>query len=331
MMRRSAVYAAVAVSLLACGAGTSLPPVVVPDAAAEPRAVLVPTAPGVSIEVLDWGGSGPALVFLAGMGHTAREFDEFAPRFTDRFRVLGISRRGSGASSDVPPDSLDDLVGDIVAVLDTMRLGPAVLVGHSFGGAELALFGEKHGDRCAGLVYLDSAYDYTDSEIARIFGTTPPPAGPPMLPSDSASVAAVRAWVQRTQGISMPESEIRATRQFDASGRMVGDAPSTARRKVASLIRAPRWDAIQCPSLGVYPVPAPPETWRNYAEMSPADREQARAYVAAFGPWTAANRARFGQLPQNEVVEFPSYNHYFFLEQPEEAARVIREWAAGLR
>lgn len=331
MMLRSAVYAAVAASLSACGTGMSLPPSLVPDAVRQARVVRVATAPGVNIEVLDWGGSGRPLVFLGGLGHSAREFDEFAPRFTDRFRVLGISRRGSGTSSDVPPESLDDLVGDVVAVLDTMRLGPVVLVGHSFGGAELALFGEKHGDRCAGLVYLDSAYDYTDTEIARIFGTTPPPQGPPMLASDSASVEAVRAWVQRTQGIRMPESEIRATRRFDATGRLTGDAPSTARRKIAALVRAPRWDAIECPSLGVYAVPAPPATWRHHAEMSAAEREQARAYVAAFGPWTAVNRARFGQPPQNVVVEFPSYNHYFFLEQPEEAARVIREWASGLR
>jgi len=31
----------------------------------------VRVAPGVSLEVLDWGGSGAPLVFLAGGGHTA--------------------------------------------------------------------------------------------------------------------------------------------------------------------------------------------------------------------------------------------------------------------
>ena len=41
----------------------------------------VPVAPGVRLEVLDWGGSGPALVFLTGMGHTAHVYDDFAARF----------------------------------------------------------------------------------------------------------------------------------------------------------------------------------------------------------------------------------------------------------
>jgi pimeloyl-ACP methyl ester carboxylesterase len=44
--------------------------------------------------VLDWGGTGPPLVFLAGLGNTAHVFDHFAHQFTDRFRVLGVTRRG---------------------------------------------------------------------------------------------------------------------------------------------------------------------------------------------------------------------------------------------
>ena len=31
----------------------------------------------VKLEVLDWGGSGRALVLLAGLGNTAHEFDDF--------------------------------------------------------------------------------------------------------------------------------------------------------------------------------------------------------------------------------------------------------------
>src|SRR5690348_821526 len=62
----------------------------------------VQVAPGVKLEVLDWGGAGPALVFLSGLQDVAHGFDDFAPRFTDRFHVLGITRRGYGASSRTP-------------------------------------------------------------------------------------------------------------------------------------------------------------------------------------------------------------------------------------
>ena len=37
---------------------------------------------GVQLEVLDWGGSGPALVLLAGLGATAHHYDDFAPALT---------------------------------------------------------------------------------------------------------------------------------------------------------------------------------------------------------------------------------------------------------
>src|SRR5216117_4585605 len=53
----------------------------------------------VRLEVLDWGGSGGPVVLLAGGGHTAHVFDEFAPKLTADYHVYGITRRGFGASS----------------------------------------------------------------------------------------------------------------------------------------------------------------------------------------------------------------------------------------
>ena len=49
---------------------------------------------GVQLEVLDWGGSGPALVLLAGLGGTAHHFDDIAPTLTARYRVVDVTRRG---------------------------------------------------------------------------------------------------------------------------------------------------------------------------------------------------------------------------------------------
>jgi hypothetical protein len=94
--------------------------------------------------------------------------------------------------------------------------------------------------------------------------------------------------------------------------------------------RTPRWEAVKCPSAGIYPVPAPPEAWRHYGELSPADREAATAYYHAFSRWTAGQRQKFGQHPQNRVIEFPSYNHYFFLEKPREAKQAIVSYLSAL-
>lgn len=50
---------------------------------------------GVSLEVLDWGGTGRPLVLLTGLADDAHIFDQFAPKLTARYHVYGISRRGS--------------------------------------------------------------------------------------------------------------------------------------------------------------------------------------------------------------------------------------------
>lgn len=59
----------------------------------------VPVDHDVQLEVSDWGGSGPALVLLAGLGDTAHVFDDFAPMLTARYRVVGVTRRAHGQSS----------------------------------------------------------------------------------------------------------------------------------------------------------------------------------------------------------------------------------------
>ena len=121
---------------------------------------------GVKLEVLDWGGNdtGRPIVFLAGGGLTAHEFDTFAPKFTAMHHVYGITRRGSGASSAPAPDSsnytTDRRGDDILAVIDALKLNRPILVGHSLGGAELSSIGSRHPEKVAGLIYLDAGYSY---------------------------------------------------------------------------------------------------------------------------------------------------------------------------
>ena len=59
------------------------------------------TANGVKLHYLDWGGKGETMLFLHGIGDTPHDFNDFPPKFTNQFRVLGLTRRGHG-ESDVP-------------------------------------------------------------------------------------------------------------------------------------------------------------------------------------------------------------------------------------
>jgi pimeloyl-ACP methyl ester carboxylesterase len=66
------------------------------------RVRMVTVEKGLTLEMLDWGGTGRAVVFLAGMGDTAHVFDELAPKLTAEGHIYGITRRGFGVSSAPP-------------------------------------------------------------------------------------------------------------------------------------------------------------------------------------------------------------------------------------
>ncbi len=124
----------------------------------------VTVQPGVKLEVLDWGGSGTPLLFLAGLGDTAHAFDDLAPKFTNRHHVYAITRRGFGASSAPPATNenydADRLGDDVLAVIAALNLNRPVLTGHSLAGEELSSVGTRHPEKVAGLIYLDALFQY---------------------------------------------------------------------------------------------------------------------------------------------------------------------------
>ena len=119
------------------------------------------TVNNVRLHYLDWGGQGEALLFLHGMHSNANTFNQFAPLFTDRFRVLGLTRRGHG-QSEKPEAGYDTgtLVEDIRQFLDAMKINRVHLVGHSMAGTELTRFASVYPKRVGKLVYLDAGYDF---------------------------------------------------------------------------------------------------------------------------------------------------------------------------
>lgn len=312
---------------LACASG---PHMSVGRQQSAPKIRMTRIAPGVSLEVLDWGGTGPTLVFLAGLGSTAHVFDGFAPQFADSFHVIGITRRGFGASASSPPPSdLDTLVADITAVLDTLGVGPVILVGHSIAGEEMTRFAEIHGARCAGLAYLDAAYDRSGIDtLARIQPSVP---DPQVRAADTVSLASVRGLYDRVMGVHEPDSEIRATVRFDAADRYQGDVTSDSlKAKVVSGKRVAQYDRVHCPALAIYAVPdSVADVIPYYAEFDAAGRAQGEALLRFVQNVVAESRARVAQFPQNEVVDMHGGNHFIFLQRPSEVARAMRAFLSG--
>jgi non-heme chloroperoxidase len=145
---------------------------IIPPAEAQPlvwrdpsphQVTFVTVDEGVTLEVLDWGGSGRALVLLAGSGNSAHVFDEFAPKLVDCCHVYGVTRRGHGVSSRTQSGYQDQrLADDVFQVIERLKIDHPVLVGHSASGGEMTTLGRQHSDRLGGLVYMDALGDLED-------------------------------------------------------------------------------------------------------------------------------------------------------------------------
>jgi non-heme chloroperoxidase len=280
----------------------------------------VTVAPGVKLEVLDWGGDGPPLVFLAGLGFTAHCFDTFALNFTAHHHVYAITRRGYGASSwPAPTDAnydADRLGDDVLAVLDALHIEKPVLAGHSIAGQELSSIGTRHPERVAGLVYLDAAYGYAFYDPTNLMAAgavieatvrrdldqlrTAPPARArelvaeiqttmPFLDKDMAGKAGQLAAAKDSPA-SPPAPRVQASAAIESNGHAYGAA------------RAP---ALM---LATYPVKCAPNCDSAYARaLFPAVQQQV-AFVTALNP-------------TDKVVKLPYADHFVWRSNPDEVLR----------
>jgi pimeloyl-ACP methyl ester carboxylesterase len=290
-----------------------------------PVSRLTPIGPGIALEVVDWGGRGRPLVFLAGGGNTAHVFDAFAPQFTNSFHVVGITRRGFGASAGAPPPtSLDTLVADIAAALDSLRLGAVVLVGHSIAGEEMTRFAELYASRCASLVYLDAAYDRAGMDV--LASKQPSAPAPSIRASDTVSFTSIRALYARVMGVEQPEADIRATVRFDTADRYQGPVtPNALKARLGSGKQVARYDQARCRALALYAVPdSLVDVVPYYKELDAAARAQAESLLTFVQYVVADSRTRIAQLPQYQTVDVHGSNHYLFLQRPREVAAAMR-------
>ncbi|MFM8863067.1 MAG: alpha/beta fold hydrolase, partial [Acidimicrobiia bacterium] len=125
----------VAVLLSSCSSGSAGGDDTASTVSAPPVSGFVQGADGVLLEYRDWGGEGPPIVLLTGLGDSAAVFDDLAPRLTAGHRVVGLTRRGF-APSTVTADGYDvpTRVADDIAALDGLGIERALLVGHSISG-----------------------------------------------------------------------------------------------------------------------------------------------------------------------------------------------------
>ena len=101
--------------------------------------------------------AGELLVLNNGIFMSTAAWGFQLPELAKRYRVLAYDMRGQGQSGHPEGEySLDLHAEDLAALMDALQLGPAHMVGTSYGGELNLLMGLRHPERCRSLVIIAS-------------------------------------------------------------------------------------------------------------------------------------------------------------------------------
>lgn len=132
-------------------------------AATAPRTELIQLASGVKLSVMVAGPTDApeTMLFVHGLGGSQSSWATVLAEFAGTYRVAAVDLPGHGASDKPDPTSfeyslaeLSKAVGEVIEKLD---LAPAVVVGHSLGGATVLQLALDRPKLVRGLVLVDSA------------------------------------------------------------------------------------------------------------------------------------------------------------------------------
>ena len=114
-------------------------------------------AGGVAIATYEWGAAdAPPIFCIHGGFDMAATWDLIAPILAaSGWRVVAWDQRGHGDSEQPALHSWDADMRDAIAVMDTVTIGPAPLVGHSKGGGLALQMAESAPHRFSHIINLD--------------------------------------------------------------------------------------------------------------------------------------------------------------------------------
>ena len=255
---------------------------------------------GISVHYADEGPrNAPAIVFVNSLGTDFRIWDGVVAALDGRYRTIRYDKRGHGLSDAPPaPYRMSDHVGDLEALLGLLGVGKAVFVGLSVGGMIVTQLASRHPQKVSGLVLCDTAHKIGTDELwnERIAAV------------ESRGVAAVRDVVmQRWFSPSFRQNEKAALSVY---ANMLSRQPVSGYSGTCAALRdtdnTELVKALQCPVMlivGSNDGSTPPDLVRSTHDLIPGS-----TFVVLDGP---------GHIP--------------CVEAPEETARLVRDFAQGIR
>ncbi len=93
-------------------------------------------------------GKGEPLLMIHGNGGSMSAFSKNVPYFAKRYRVILVDSRAQGKSTD-PGDTLtyEQMTDDFAALLDTLKIPKAYVIGWSDGGINSIVMAMRHPDK----------------------------------------------------------------------------------------------------------------------------------------------------------------------------------------
>ncbi len=288
---------------------------------------------GINLHYLDWGGEGETILFLTGMGCSAHLFDKIAPRFTDQFRVLALTRRGQG-ESDYPETGYDadTLVNDILAFMDVLHMDKAILAGHSLAGLELSHFAAMYPERVTKLIYLDAALDWRNlrelEENDPLLGVEPPERKEKFSSVEEYInfVKQVRPDLAKIWNESWDQSMLYELDE-KAEGQFVEKDTKTIGKAMIETAESyePEHAKITIPVLSFFALEENPE-FPDYltGEQKAAALEY---WQKTWVPWKNTNVQNFrANVPHARIIEIPNGHHYCFMAHEELVFKEMRKF-----
>lgn len=285
---------------------------------------------GIRLEYLDWGGTGEALILIHGSGDNPHAFDDMAPAFTDRFRVIAYARRGHGRSEAKPPYDTATLTDDLRGLMDALALSKASLVGWSLGGNEITAMAALHPDRVDKIVYLDAAYDWTDPDYKAAFEALPKN----LFDTPADAMKSVAAYLAHEKAIDYTrlddmrriEAYLRESVIVRADGKV---EPRTPKDVMSALIASswtnpPRdYRRVRSPALAIYA-----ESMFDLHVEDAKRREQERAWEQKYMvPFRVKSIARVRrELANVQVLLVPGAHDSFFLTSRTRVVNAMRRF-----
>jgi pimeloyl-ACP methyl ester carboxylesterase len=261
----------------------------------------------------------PVVMLSNGMGVVAEAWAHVQEALVQDHRVCAYDRAGTGWSAPATgaqdAGAAADRLAGLVDALDIA--GPVVVAGHSYGGLVARVFADRHPDRVAGLVLVDSSHQDMQTRL--------PPEGQAIIEQILSSFATLER-----------ANRFAALRLVGAPEPWMAGLPEAQQARARALyatVAHMRGAAAEAAAWQEGPTLAQARAIEGFGDL-PLSVLVADAYpdhVAA--AWLALQRELAALSMEGRFVVVEGADHFGLVQRPDHAARIaaeIRRVAAGV-